>query len=180
MHLFWRNGYEGTSVAELTAALGITPPSLYAAFGSKELLYREALERYLSSRGTSMMAALDQPGAARAAVAAMLERAAALFADDDAPAGCPIASGALRCGPENGAVSGQTASLRRLAGEAILQRVERARAEGELAPDVDGAALASFYATVVQGMSVQAIDGASRTELDAIAGCALAAWPVRP
>ncbi len=77
-------------------------------------------------------------------------------------------------------MAGQTASLRRLAGEAILQRVERARAEGELAPDVDGAALASFYATVIQGMSVQAIDGASRAELDAIARCALAAWPARP
>ncbi|MET3132977.1 AcrR family transcriptional regulator [Oxalobacteraceae bacterium GrIS 1.11] len=178
--LFWRNGYEGTSIAELTATLGLTPPSLYAAFGSKELLYREVLERYLASRGATMMAALEQPGPARAAIAAMLARAAALFAGDDTPCGCLIASGALRCGPENEAIARHTASLRQMAGEAILRRVERARADGELAPDSDGAALAAFYASVIQGMSVQAIDGASRAQLYAIAGCALAAWPACP
>jgi AcrR family transcriptional regulator len=175
--LFWQNGYEGTSVADLTAALGITPPSLYAAFGSKDALYREALDLYLATRSERVRAALERAGPARAALEAALNLAADIFAGADGPRGCPVAGGVLRCAPEHHALAAHTAALRRLMSDTIARRLERARVDGELAAGTDSAALAGFYASLIQGMSVQAIDGASRAALGDIVGFAMAAWP---
>lgn len=177
MVLFWKNGYEGTSITDLTSALGITPPSLYAAFGSKDALYREALDLYLATRSDRMVKAIEKKGSARAALEAMLKEAADLFTSAGAPRGCLVANGVLRCAAEHHPVAEHTATLRRLAPDAIKRRLDRAREEGELPPSVDTTALASFYASVIQGMSVQAVDGASRTRLRDIAKCAMAAWP---
>ena len=175
--LFWRNGYEGTSLADLTAALGITPPSLYAAFGSKDALYREALDLYLATRSARVKQALEGAGPARAALEAALRLAADIFAGADGPRGCPVASGVLRCGPDHHGLAEHTARLRRMMSDTIALRLERARADGELAAGTDTAALAAFYASVIQGMSVQAIDGSSPAALGDIVGFAMAAWP---
>ena len=175
--LFWRNGYEGTSMAQLTAAMGINAPSLYAAFESKEKLYREALASYLGSFGNIGVGALDEYSSAREGVQRVLELAASAFTRRDCPPGCMIGSGALRGAEENQAVVQETAALRRMAQDAAERRIKRAIAEGELAPDTNFKALAAFYSTVVQGMSVQAQDGASRSDLLRVGKVAMAAWP---
>lgn len=178
--LFWRHGYEGTSIADLTKAMKINAPSLYAAFGSKEQLYREVLDLYLATNGAPVAHALSKPGAARSAVAEMLTAAARQFSRPGMPKGCLVANGALRCAEENRMATKETATIRRLSQNALRQRLERAVADGELAPRTDTAALAAFYASVVQGMSVQAVDGATREQLLMLAEYAMAAWPGRP
>lgn len=175
--LFWQNGYEGTSIAELTSVLGITPPSLYAAFGSKDALYREVLALYLSTRSERMTKALEKKGSARAAIDAMLKEAVDMFTSDDSPRGCLVANGALRCAKEHQPIAEHTAMLRRLTQDGIKRRLDRAKEEGDLPKGTDTAALASFYASVIQGISVQAVDGASKARLRDIVRFAMAAWP---
>lgn len=175
--LFWQNGYEGTSINDLTAALGIAAPSIYAAFGSKDALYREAVDLYLSTRSERLVRALGKAGPARAAVEAMLREAADAFAAADGPRGCLVATGVLHPAKENRRIGDLTASLRRQMREAIERRLHDAKSNGEFARRVDLAALASYYAAVIQGMSVQAIDGASRVCLRNVAKFAMAAWP---
>ena len=174
LELFWRQGYEGTSVADLTAALGIKPPSLYAAFGSKEGLYREALERYLAGHGSFVRTALTSDLTAREAITRMLREACAVYAGR----GCMVTSGALVCAPENAAISEQLALVRFRGRSAIVARLDRAVTEGDLPPDTDTAGLGAYYAAVIQGLSVQARDGTSPVDLQAIATLAMAAWPV--
>jgi AcrR family transcriptional regulator len=174
MRLFWRRGYEGTAVSDLTAALGVGPPSLYAAFGSKEGLFRAAVARYLAGPGGfAARAAADAP-TGREAVRRVLRAAAAAYTDPADPPGCLCVLAAATCGPGSAAVGGFLAGVRR-ANEASL------RALLECAPDLpDGAGpavLAKFVATVLQGMSVQARDGATRGELEAVGELALRAWP---
>jgi AcrR family transcriptional regulator len=180
MILFWRNGYEGTSMAQLTAAMGINAPSLYAAFESKEKLYREALTLYLGSLGNIGVGALEECASAREGVQNVLEQAASAFTRRDCPSGCMVGSGALRGAEENQVVVQETAALRRMAQEATERRFKRAIADGELAPDTNFKALTAFYSTVVQGMSVQAQDGATRNDLLRVVNVAMAAWPSAP
>ncbi len=175
--LFWRHGYEGTSIADLTRAMKISAPSLYAAFGSKEQLYREVLDLYLATHGVPVARALSGPSSARTAVGEMLTAAAGQFTHPALPQGCLVANGALRCAEENRFATRETATLRRLLQDALRQRLARAVNDGELAMDTDTAGLAAFYTSVVQGMSVQAVDGASRRQLIALAEYAMAAWP---
>ncbi|WP_186420247.1 TetR/AcrR family transcriptional regulator [Bosea sp. CS1GBMeth4] len=177
LQLFWRHGYEGTSIADLTAAMGVTPPSLYTAFGSKERLYQEALDRYGMSYGSFVALALAEEPTARQAIERILREAVAVYSEGPAPRGCMLASGAVTCAPEHAPVVADL-SRRRLATIAgIRTRFDRAVVEGELAPATDTEALAAFYAAIVQGLSIQARDGAGREVLEAIAATALRAWP---
>lgn len=173
--MFWRHGYEGTSIADLTAAMGVTPPTLYAAFGSKEDLYREALGRYLErserERGTSGDAS------AYAMIEHYLRAAADRFTDPGHPRGCMVSTASLYCAAENEAARSAAAALRTLAFEAAVAACERAKSTGELLPATDAVALARFYSAIAQGMSVQAVDGATAAELHAVVDLALAAWP---
>lgn len=177
--LFWRNGYEGTSIAQLTEALGITPPSLYAAFGSKDQLYREVLDLYLSTHGDFIAKALTEQGLSRNAIERMLKEAAKRFTQAEAPHGCLVASGVLRCAGENQSAARHTAARRLLAQDAIRRRIDQAVEEGELPAKTDTAGLAAFYASTIQGMSVQAVDGASRAQLNEIGRFAMAVWPAQ-
>lgn len=177
LQLFWRHGYEGTSIADLTAAMGVTPPSLYAAFGNKEQLYHEALDRYAASYGAFTRRALAEAPTARQAVARILRDAVAVYTDGPQPRGCMLATGAVTCGPELTEVTADLTRRRLSAINAIRSRFDRAVAEGELAPSTDTAALAAFYAAVVQGISIQARDGVGRGVLEAIAASALGVWP---
>ncbi len=176
MELFWAKGYEGTSIADLTAAMGINSPSLYAAFGSKEALFLEATEYYTHAEGTEIWAALDEASTACLAIENFLRRTAKAYSQTDRPQGCLIALGALHQDSSSGAIC---ADLRRRRAEnltALCKRLERAVAEGELPANFDCRTAATFFATVQHGMSIQARDGASCTALMATVAGAMAAW----
>jgi AcrR family transcriptional regulator len=176
LDVFWRKGYEGASLSELTKAMGINRPSLYAAFGDKEGLFRKALDRYPEGPASYCREAMSQP-TARAMVKHLLEGAAGALTDPQHPRGCLYVQGALACGKESEPIQRELIS-RRLANEAVVcERLKRAQAEGELARDASPSDLARFVATVLQGMAVQAAGGATRAELERVVQTALRAWP---
>lgn len=170
MRLFWRDGYDATSVSALTRAMGVTPPSLYAAFGDKRRLFLEAAERYAGPLGEPPD--LRAFPTARGAAAALLDGAAWRFAGGDAPAGCLLAHSAAA--PE---VASDVARHRRATEEALRARVEEDVAAGRLPPGTDAAALAAHVAATIQGLAVLARDGAPLHRLLQVADLALAAWP---
>ncbi len=176
LKVFWRKGYEGTSLDDLTEAMGISRPSLYCAFGSKEQLFRTALDRYMGGAGALYCDAVSQP-TARAVAERFLRGMADSLTDPEHPPGCLAVQGALSCGEAADPIRREL-NARRAAAEATLRdRFERARAEGDLSPDDEPADLARYLATVTQGMAVQAAGGASRDELRRVAETALRAWP---
>jgi len=176
LQVFWRKGYEGTSLPDLTAAMGINRPSLYAAFGNKEELFRKALDRYIAGPGAYVREALNEP-TARAVAERLLCGAAELLTDPRHPRGCLAVQGALACGQAADSIRRELIA-RRAAGEcALRERFGRAVSEGDLPADVDCADLARFVVTVLHGMSVEAAGGASRKELRRVAEIALRAWP---
>jgi AcrR family transcriptional regulator len=176
LELFWRKGYEGTSLSDLTQAMGISRPSLYAAFGDKEALFRKALERYAQGPAAFARAAFAE-GTARAVVERLLFSAADALTDPRQPPGCLAVQGALACGEEGDSIKRELAQCRATNEAALRDRLERARTEGDLPCATDPADLARYVATVFQGMAVQAASGASRAELRRVAETALRAWP---
>lgn len=177
MTVFWRLGYEGATLEDLQAAMGgISPPSMYAAFGSKESLFREAAELYAATVGGRPARALAAHPTARAAVQAMLHEAADLFCTPGKPAGCLIVTAAINCAPASKGVHDHVQQLRRQAPKLIHDRLEQAVADGDLSADRDLAAIASFYATVFHGLAIRAHDGAPHEALIAAADAAMAAW----
>jgi AcrR family transcriptional regulator len=176
LHVFWEKGYEGTSITDLTAVMGINPPSLYAAFGNKEALFKKALARYEAKRDAFFAEAFAAP-TAREAMTRLLEGTAELLSDKRTPQGCLMVQGAL-CGGEACESVKQDLASRRQAGEVLIrERLKRAKREDDLPEDADPAALASYVATVMQGMAVQAAGGATAKQLREIARLALRAWP---
>lgn len=180
MDLFWRHGFEGTSTAQLTAAIGIAPPSLYAAFGSKEALFREALALYGQRYGGFLSQPMSGTGSARAAIEQMLQAAARQFADARHPLGCMVAAGELQASAAQGTLVAEVAERRQAAQLTIRARLNRARQDGELPADSDTATLAAYFAMVVQGLAVQARDGAKPVLLKRLADLAMQAWPESP
>lgn len=168
---FWRLGYEGASIVDLTGAMGITPQSLYAAFGSKADLYREALGWYGTAFATLTAESLAGPDPL-GTLAGWLRTQAILFSDPAHPPGCMISTAVLGCAVENDPVARMVAEMREATIARIRERLERAKADGEVKPDADPAALARFIGAIIQGMSVQARDGAGEAELAALAGLA--------
>ena len=176
LQVFWRKGYEGTSLSDLTEAMGINRPSLYAAFGDKEALFRKALDRYAEGPASYVRQALSQP-TSREAVKMLLRSSADLLSDPRNPPGCLNIRGALACGEGAEGIRRELA-LRRAAGEALIRkRLKRAQAEGDLPSHANPADLARYITTVLHGMSVQAAGGATRAELQRVAQTALRAWP---
>ncbi|WP_174050927.1 TetR/AcrR family transcriptional regulator [Rhizobium rhizogenes] len=162
---FWKHGYDGSSIADLTAAMKITPQSLYAAFSSKADLYREALEQYRRmprpEPGNPLQDAVDTV----AAFDGFLSNAAGIFTAPEHPKGCMISTAVLNCAEENEPVAHHVASMRLQTLDLFAARVERGIAEGDMRPDANARSLARFLGAIVQGMSVQARDGATREEL---------------
>jgi len=176
LELFWRKGYEGTSLSDLTSALGITRPSLYAAFGNKEALFRTVLDRYEARAGSYRPKALKAP-TAHAVARLLLEGAADFHGDKRNPPGCLGVHGALACGDDADSIR-QELIAHRLAGEdAIRRRLKRAKAEGDLPADANPGDLTRFLSAVLYGMAVLAAGGANRKELRAVARTALRQWP---
>jgi AcrR family transcriptional regulator len=178
MEVFWRHGYEGTSIADLTAAMGINRPSLYAAFGDKEQLFRKALDRYAAGPGRYVREALTEP-TCRAAVERLLRESVERLTDPKRPAGCLAVHGALACGEEADRMKAELAARRRLAVDMLRARLEDGRKSGELPKDTDCATLALYVATVLHGLSVQATGGAGKKEMVKVVEVALRAWPDR-
>jgi AcrR family transcriptional regulator len=176
MRVFWERGYEGASLADLTKAMRINRPSMYSAFGNKEKLFRKVLERYAKDSASYVRDGL-QEATARGAVEKILFDAADALSAPGKPRGCLLVQGALACGAESRGIQRELCA-RRAAGEAqIRQRLERANREGDLAAETKPAQLASYVVAVLNGMSVQAVSGASREKLRGIAERAMRAWP---
>lgn len=172
---FWEHGYETTSVADLTRAMGIGAPSLYAAFGDKQALFSEVVVRYAGTHGAFGARALEEEPTARAGIGRLLREAATEYTDPAHPQGCLMISAATNCStPE------VEESLRERRNANIASFASRIRADvaaGELPAGTDPEVLARFSGAVLQGMSQQARDGASREELGAVAAQAMTAWP---
>jgi AcrR family transcriptional regulator len=177
LRLFWTQGFEGTSISDLTEALDINPPSLYAAFGSKEELFREALGLYGRAYGLPIERAIAEEKTALDAVVRILLEAAHLFPAGATPGGCLVSTGVLTCAPDHRSIADVLAAHRELMVTALEQRITAGKAKREIPRDADPATLARYVATVISGMSVQARDGADEATLLAIAEAALAAWP---
>lgn len=176
MMLFWEKGFQGTSMSELTAAMGINAPSLYAAFGSKDALYREAMALYEGGDGIELGRQIAEAPSAKAAVEAYLMRSAALFTRPGKPAGCMVVLSVIH-GAGTSPQTGDALRDARAEAQAIIEtRLRRAVEAGELPATCDLAGIASFYVTVQQGMSIRARDGATLSELETIAQSAMAAW----
>lgn len=178
MLLFWRHGYETTSINDLTQAMGITPPSLYAAFGDKRRLFLEAVRHYAGAPGESE-AAIAGAASAWDAAHAMVTGAVALFTGSDTPPGCLLASATASGSAASQDVQAEVAVHRQRIAHSLAQRIETDVRSGILPPETDAAALAGMIVAVIQGLSVLARDGASRETLTAIAATALHAWPGR-
>jgi AcrR family transcriptional regulator len=176
MTVFWRHGYEGASLSDLTAAMGINSPSLYACFGSKEGLFRAVLERYDERRKSFMESVLAAPTAAQVAEAYLYGVAA--FAVDTSgknPPGCLLLQSGISCGDSE--IPDEMARHRAEKEAALCDRFEQARKDGDLPNSANAAALARYLMTVSNGICVQAASGASAEELHDVAAMALMAWP---
>jgi AcrR family transcriptional regulator len=176
LDVFWRKGYEGASLSELTEAMGINRPSLYAAFGNKEELFRKALDRYADGPAAYTREALNAP-TARGVVERLLRGATEALTHPDYPPGCLGVHGALSCGEAAESIREELCARRGAYEVSLRQRFERAKAEGDLSADADCADLARLVMTVMQGMAVQASGGASREDLRRVAEMMLRAWP---
>lgn len=177
LDLFWKQGYEGTSIADLTAAIGITAPSLYATFKSKERLYGEVLDYYRTQSGRMVTDSFSDGVNAYQGLRHLLEQSAQDFANPQTPAGCLIACAILTSAPENQGAR-DLARQKRDDSIAMLAKIfTTAQQRGELPDDSDCWGLARFYGAVLQGMSVQAMDGASHGDLARLVSAALLAWP---
>lgn len=176
LQVFWQKGYEGTSMPDLTEAMGINRPSLYAAFGNKEELFLKALDRYAAEKASFLKDALGQPTARKVAESLLMGAADAL-SDPCNPRGCLAVQGALSCGEEADVIRKELASRRAASETAIRDRLQCAKHEGDLPKDAHPGDLARFIATVTQGMAVQAASGATRKDLRQVAKTALKAWP---
>lgn len=176
MEVFWKKGYEGASMAELTSAMGIASPSLYAAFGSKERLFREAIELYIATDGAAVWQVTLAAPSAYGAVEAFLMTSALQFCRINKPTGCFVTLSALHLTLASAAVGAEISARRVRSVETLTEKLAQGLQSHEIDEGVNLEAVARFFVTVQQGMSIQARDGATRQKLEEIAHSALAAW----
>ena len=178
LRLFWTHGYDGTSMSALTEAMGITKPSLYAAFGNKEALFRKALDLYEREKLAYMRSALEAPtsrGVAERLLCGALAMQTGTCGD---PKGC-LALNSTTCGPEAESIRAEVIARRTSSVTALIERFERARDEGDLPPGADPAGLARYMIAIIQGIAVQATGGASHKDLGMLVETSLQLWPGR-
>ena len=175
MEVFWQKGYEATSISDLTDAMGINPPSLYAAFGDKERLFMAAIERYSDERGESCPYACEPT--ARGAIERLLTYMAHELTGGDHPRGCMMMMAAATSANASEVMQRALAAKRTGARESMKGRIRQGIKDGDVPAGTDASALADFFSTVVAGMSMQARDGASRKSLLATVANAMLAFP---
>jgi AcrR family transcriptional regulator len=176
LRVFWEKGYEGASLTDLTDAMGITRPSLYAAFGNKEALFKRALDLYESEKLAYVGAALSAP-TARAVVQRMLEGTI-----DNITSDCPGCLGVIvsvSCGSTSSPIQEDVRARALSSRKAMIERIQRAIDEGDFTMPVEAEVMTQYLMTLMQGLAVQAGAGATRGELDQVAAAALAVWPSR-
>jgi AcrR family transcriptional regulator len=176
LRVFWSKGYEGASLTDLTEAMGITRPSLYAAFGNKESLFRKALELYEREKMAYVGEAIAQPTARRVAET-MLRGAVENVASCDEPHGCLRVIASVACGEEAQSIRDEVMARGAVIHQSIIERFERAKADGDLPANIDVLGLTDLLKALVQGISIQAGQGATREELDRLVATSLTMWP---
>ena len=176
LRVFWSKGFEGASLSDLTEAMGVTRPSLYAAFGNKEALFRKALDLYEREKLAFMSAALEAP-TARGVAERMLTNALRMQTSACDPRGCLNVISSVACGAEAEGIKAEVVARRASSEAALRARFARARAEGDLPEASDPAALGRYLIAVLQGMAVQAGSGASRRSLEQLVETTLSLWP---
>jgi AcrR family transcriptional regulator len=178
LRVFWTKGYEGASLTDLTDAMGITRPSLYAAFGNKESLFRKALDLYEHDKMAYVAAALEAP-TARGVVEHMLRGALEMQTSGSDPKGCLGVISAVACGSEAQSIKAEVVARQASSQAAMLRRFERAKAEGDFPAHIEAAGLVRYLSAVSQGLAIQAGNGASREDLQRIVDTTLELWPGR-
>ncbi len=180
MRLFWRQGYETTSLDQLKRAMGgLSAASFYGAFGSKERLFREALERYLGTHGQVVAPLHDDALGPREALEAILRRSARMQTEAELPGGCMLVLSAANMSPENAHVQALVAAERGRTRDGIRRRVAQAVTSGELRPDTDVEGLATLVEALLVGMSVQSRDGVTGAAIEAAVSTLLTLWDAR-
>ncbi len=176
LRVFWTKGYEGASLTDLTEAMGITRPSLYAAFGNKESLFRKTLDLYEREKMLYIQKALAEP-TARKVAETMLRGAVENMKGTEEPQGCFQVIASVACGADAQPIREELMERGKVIHEAIVTRMRRAQADGDLPAHVDPVGLSDFMKAVVQGISVQATNGATHDELDRLVDTSMALWP---
>ncbi|MGR6327657.1 TetR/AcrR family transcriptional regulator [Sphingomonas sp. XXL09] len=178
LRVFWSKGYEAASLTDLTEAMGITRPSLYAAFGNKEALFHKALDLYEQEKLAYTRRALEQPSA-RAVAEHILRGALAAQMGRDEPHGCLGVIHSMACGDEAQAIKAAVIARRQSSQQALVDRFAQAQRDGDLPATIDATGLTHFLYALLQGMAVQASSGATRADLERVVDTALQIWPGR-
>jgi len=178
LRVFWRKGFEGASLTDLTEAMGVTRPSLYAAFGNKEALFRKALDLYEREKLAYVGAALEAP-TARAVAERLLRGSLQIQCNPSEPKGCLGVISTVACGGEAESIKAHVVARRASSDAALLKRFEQAKQDGDLPDHIDPLGLVRYLGAVMQGMAVQAGSGASDDELERLVDTTLALWPGR-
>jgi AcrR family transcriptional regulator len=174
MHLFWEKGYEGTSMADLVDAIGMKAPSIYAAFGNKDAMFQQAVAMYFPIVANGQLAVLNNTPDIVEAVESTLNECVKLFTGDKNPHTCLIMTAAINASPENIGHVDYLKSLRKDYKNVWKNRFTLAQKQGQLASSTSPKQLAEYFVAVIQGMAMSAKDGASRNDLSAVAGLAIA------
>jgi AcrR family transcriptional regulator len=178
LRVFWQHGYEAASMSELTAAMGITKPSLYAAFGNKEALFHKALDLYEREKLAYMGAALEEP-TARGVAERLLQGALQMQMSTCDPKGCLGVISSVACGAEAEPIKAEVVKRRASSEAALVARFERAKAAGELPEGMEAAALVKYLITLMQGLALQGGSGATCAELQQLVATTMAVWPTK-
>jgi AcrR family transcriptional regulator len=172
MRLFWERGYEGTSMADLTKAMGLNPPSIYAAFGDKKSLFALAAKRYAEGPAQYQARALSEP-TLREVILALFRNTVEFLTDSGHPSGCMTLTGAMACGVEANSAKEFMTEIRKQNEAGLKSRLQQARKSGELAADVNVDDYARYLSTLLGGLAIQAANGVSRKEMKRIADIAV-------
>ena len=176
LRVFWSKGYEGASLADLTDAMGITRPSLYAAFGNKEALFHKALDLYEAEKLEYTRVALQQP-TARGVAEHFMHGALAMQTSQCNPKGCLGVISSMACGAEAESIKADVIARRASSQAALIERFEQAKRDGDLPAHIDVSGLTSYLYALLQGMAVQAGSGATCEELKRVVDTSLVLWP---
>ena len=176
MRVFWEKGYEGASLTDLTEAMGINRPSLYAAFGDKEALFLKAMARYAEGPAEYLRTALAAP-TARLVVEALVNGAVELLGNSANPRGCLSINGALAAGHDTERIKSALVQWRKQGEAEIRKRLKRAQSEGDLPANLDTGDITRYIATILNGLGVQASNGASKAQMARVAQMALQTLP---